>query len=68
VDGRIDAPVQERLLELLDEDTPVADLAEGTAAVAVARRRDRHQCDLSSRLAEAVGGQRRLRQREPAAA
>ena len=38
VHGNVDAPVEQRLLELLDEDAALADLAERARAVAIARR------------------------------
>ena len=68
VDGGVDPPVEQGLLELLDEDAAVADLAEGATSVAVAGGRDRHERDLPPRGTEPLGDQRGLRQREPAAA
>ena len=47
VHGDVDPPVEQRLLELLDEDAAVADLAERAAAVAVAGGRDRDERDLA---------------------
>ena len=41
-------PSSKRLLELLHEDAPLADLAERLAAVAVAGRRDRDERDLDA--------------------
>ena len=49
VDGDVDAPGEERLLDLLDEDAARADLAERRSAVAVARGRDRDERDLDAR-------------------
>ena len=48
VDGDVDAPREQCLLELLDEDAALADLAERLRPVAVARGRDRHQRDLDA--------------------
>ena len=48
VHGDVDAALEQRLLELLDEDPAGADLAERARAVAVARRRDRHERDLDA--------------------
>src|SRR6185437_14131091 len=48
VDGDVDAPVEQRLLELLDEDAAGADLAERTGAVTVAGGRDRHEHELDA--------------------
>ena len=47
--GDVDPPLEQRLLELLDEDTARADLAERLRAVAIARGRDRHERDLQAR-------------------
>ena len=68
VHGGVDPAVEQRLLELLDEDAALTDLAERAAPVAVAGGRDRDERDLAPRAAELVGRERRLRQREPAAA
>ena len=46
VDRDVDPPVEQRLLELLDEDAARADLAERPRAVAVAGRRDRDEREL----------------------
>src|SRR3712207_9308579 len=46
MDRDVDPAVEERLLDLLHEDAAFADLAEGTRAVAVARRRDRDERDV----------------------
>ena len=54
VDGDVDPPLEQRLLELLDEDAARADLAEGLRPVAVARRRDRHERDLDPGAARAA--------------
>ena len=48
VDGNVDPPLEQRLLELLDEDAAGADLAEGPRAIAVARRGDRHERNLDA--------------------
>ena len=69
VHGDVDAPVEQRLLELLHEDAARADLAERPRAVAVARGRDRHERDLDARRARsALRGELGLREREPTAA
>ena len=49
VHGDVDPPVEQRLLDLLDEDPARADLAERLRPVAVAGRRDRHERDLHPR-------------------
>src|SRR5947207_8284662 len=66
--GHVDPPCQQRLLDLLDEDTARADLAERLRPVAVARGRDRHQRDLDSRAPQQLARLLCLRQREPRAA
>ena len=48
VNRDVDAPVEQRLLELLDEDATRADLAERTRAVAVAGGRDRDEGKLEA--------------------
>ena len=68
VDGDVDPPVEQRLLELLHEDAARADLAERLRAVAVAGRRDRHERDLDTGAAQTAGGELRLGEREPTAA
>ena len=64
----VDALLEQRLLELLDEDAARADLAERLRAVAVAGGRDRHERDLDARRAQARGSELGLREREPTAA
>ena len=49
VDGNVDATLEQRLLELLDEDAALADLPERPRAITVARRRDRDERDLDAR-------------------
>src|SRR2546423_11969566 len=66
--GDVDAMFEQGLLELLDEDTARSDLAERLRAIAVAGRRDRNQCNLDPRAAQAGSGELRLREREPTAA
>ena len=68
VDGDVDPAVEQRLLELLDEDAALADLAERLRAVAVACRRDRDERDLDAGPAQPLAGQLGLRQREPTSA
>jgi hypothetical protein len=68
VDSRVDASLEERLLELLDEHAALPDLAEGAAPVAVAGGRDRHERNLAPGAAKTIRRQRRLRQGEAAAA
>jgi hypothetical protein len=70
VDRDVDAALEQRFFDLLDEDAARADLAERTPAVAVAGRRDRNESDveLRPRLAKKVRGDLGLRQREPATA
>ena len=68
MDRNVDAPVEQRLLELLDEDAPLADLAERLRPVAVAGSRDRNEGDLDPRPANRVRRQLGLREREPASA
>jgi hypothetical protein len=67
VDGHIDAAGEESLLDLLHEDPALADLAERLRAVAVSRGRDGDERDVEIGIGEAqrVGGDLRLRQREP---
>ena len=61
-------PLEQRLLELLDEDPAGADLAERARAVAVAGRRDRNERDLDPRPAQRLGRALGLGEREPTAA
>ncbi len=68
VDRDVDPAVEQRLLELLDEDAALADLAERLRAVAVACRRDRDERDLDAGPAQPLAGQLGLRQREPTSA
>src|SRR4051812_22393685 len=64
----IDAPFEQRFLELLDEDAARADLAERLRAVPVTGRRYRNERDLDSGTADARRSELRLREREPTAA
>src|SRR5581483_9130766 len=48
MDGDVDPPLEQRLLEFLDEDAARADLAEGTRAVAVTGRGDGHERELDA--------------------
>jgi hypothetical protein len=66
--GDVDAAVEQRLLELLDEDTAFTDLAERLGAVAVAGRRDRHERNLDPGPAQCLDGALGLGEREPTAA
>src|SRR5688572_28938131 len=71
--GDVDPARQQCLLELLDEDPALADLAEGLRAVPVAGGRDRDECDLDAvpanpRPAQRLGGALRPGEREPTAA
>ena len=68
VHGNVDATVEQRLLQLLDEDTTSSDLAEGTRAVTVARCRDGNERDLDTRRAQPRCSELGLREREPTAA
>src|SRR5437764_11121670 len=68
MDGDVDPAGEERLLDLLDEHAPRADLAERLRAVLVAGRRDRHERDLDAVTAQTVGRELGLRQREAATA
>src|SRR3954452_8978664 len=68
VDGDVDPQLEQRLLELLDEDAAGADLAERSRAVAITGRRDRDERKLDAgrpqRGERALG----LGEREPTAA
>ena len=68
VDGDVDPPLEQRLLELFHEDPARADLTERTGAVAVTGRRDRDERELdagrSQRRESALG----LGEREPTGA
>ncbi len=68
VDGDVDPPGEQRLLELLDEDAARADLAERPRPVAVAGRRDRDERDLDARAPQPLRRLLGLREREPTAA
>jgi hypothetical protein len=68
VHGDVDAALEERFLELLDEHAARTDLAERLRAVAVARSRDRHECELDAVAAQPHGRQLGLREREPTSA
>ena len=69
MNGHVDPAVQQRLLELLHEDAPLADLAERLATVAVAGRRYRYEGDLDVPLcSHQVGCETGLGEREPTAA
>ena len=68
VHGDVDPSVQQRLLQLLDEDTALADLAERLRPVPVARSRDRDERDLDAGPAQPFAGQLGLREREPTSA
>ena len=68
VDGDVDPPLEQRLLELLDEDAAGSDLAEGPRAIAVARSGDRHERDLDPGPAQPLRGQLSLGESEPTAA
>ena len=57
MDRRVDATLEQRLLELLDEHSALADLAERAAAVAVAGRRDGNKRDLAAGHAQLLGGE-----------
>ena len=66
--SNVDAAVEQRLLQLLDEHTASSDLAKGTCAVTVARSRDRNKRDLDTRPAQPGRRELGLREREPTAA
>ena len=66
--GNVDAAVEQRFLQLFDEDTASSDLAKGTCAVAIARRRDGNERDLDARPAQPGRSELGLREREPTAA
>ncbi len=68
MDGDVDPPREQRLLELLDEDAALADLPERLRPVAVARGRDRDERDLHPWPAQRLGGAFGLGEREPTAA
>jgi hypothetical protein len=68
VDGDVDPPAEERLLELLDEDATTPNLAEGPRPVAIARSRDRDERDLHPRPSQRLGRALGLGEREPTAA
>ena len=61
-------PLEQRLLELLDEDAALADLAERPRPVAVAGGRDRHERDLDPGPAQPLDRELGLGEREPTAA
>jgi hypothetical protein len=69
VNGEVDATGEERLLDLLDEDAPLADLAERLRPVTVAGGRDRNECHVHVGIgfAQTFGCSFRLRQREATA-
>ena len=66
--GDVDAVVEKRLLELLDEHSARTDLAERLRAVAVAGGRDRDERDLDPGRSEPRGRELGLGQCEPTAA
>jgi hypothetical protein len=68
VNGDVDPPFEQRLLDLLDEDSAGADLAERTRAVAIAGRRDRHERKLDAGRPQRREGALGLGEREPTAA
>ena len=62
----VDAPVEQRLLDLAHEDAAAAELGEPAAPVAIAERRDRHDAPRPCPSARsAVARELGLRQREP---
>src|SRR5436305_6998175 len=68
VDRDVDPPLEQRLLDLLDEDAARTDLAERARAVTVARGRDRHERDVVAATAYHTRRELRLGEREPRAA
>ena len=68
VDGDVDPPLEQRLLELLHEDAARADLAERARAVAVAGRRDRDEHELDAGRPQGGEGALGLGERELTAA
>jgi hypothetical protein len=68
VDGDVDTTIEQRFLQLLDEDAASSDLAERLRPVAVAGRRDRHERDLQARPPQPLRCQLGLSEREPTAA
>ena len=68
MDGDVDPPGEQRLLDLLDEHAARADLAERLRPVFVARGRDRDERDLDTVAPQPIGRELGLRQREPATA
>src|SRR5207247_6162498 len=66
VDGDVDPPREQRLLDFLDEDASCPDLAERLRAVLVARGRDRHERDLDAVAAQPPGRELGLGRREAA--
>ncbi len=68
MDGDVDPSGEQRLLDLLHEDTALADLAERARAIAVACGRDRHERELMPRAPQDGAGKLGLREREPRAA
>ena len=68
VNRDVDPPVEQRLLELLDEDAARADLAERTRTVAVAGGRDRDERKLDAGRSQRREGALGLGEREPTAA
>ena len=68
MNGDVDPPLEQRLLELLDEDPPLADLAERPRPIAIAGGRHRHERELETRAAQPSDRQLRLGEREPTAA
>src|SRR6266516_2111483 len=68
VNGDVDASVEQRLLELLDEDAASPDLTERAGAIAIPRGRDGYERDLDTRPSQPGRCQLGLREREPTAA
>ena len=68
VNRDVDAILEQRLLELLDEDATCTDLAERSRAVAVAGGRDRHERNLHPRPAQQLCGTLGLGEGEPTSA
>jgi hypothetical protein len=64
----VDAAVEQRLLQFLDEDATRSDLAERTRPVPIARRGDGNERDLDARPAQPGRSELGLREREPTAA
>src|SRR5207247_8341471 len=63
--GDVDSARKQRLLNLLDEDAPVADLPERTGAVAIAGSGDGDERDLVAVAAKHRGRELGLRQSQP---